>query len=886
LRSLVYVSELKLSQILDSAGDRPRWSIATELKISLKLISVTFSNTPEDRSLRSRSRIARLTAAEKFIRNRFAIGDVASGHDWISGQADMGWRLLPDSKTILFCGQVSFGQGGSVLLAMGGSASNVLGYPPSQEQTGSLMPTIVEAVSSRDQPEQFWSDLESAALQVSRVSQPVRFLARVLARHEREGVSEDGRAPRPILLATPLYIENAERPGHTVDAAAVHPVVAPQSPISEPMSRSEHENRQSIGPYKVLRRLGEGSMGIVYLVKDGDDQHRALKTMRPEYARDPGFRQRFESEISTAQRVRDPFVTQVVDASAKTETPYLVTEVIEGPTLLERVSRHGPLPLREAVSLATRTASALAAIHSAGIIHRDLTPSNIILSATGPKVIDFGLSSWAAGQNAAPGGAKASAFRVGMPAYISPEQIQGKEVTPASDIFSWAGTMVYAASGHQPFESTSRTATFLEIFQEKPDLADVPSQLRKILSSALSKTPKDRPTAQAIHRDLSAITWSETPSATRRGRRRRIALGASAALAVIAAAAVPVLLFNASNGHTKASDEHRQAHHPDPQSGMEATGGLQAVLRNPKYMTSSAIFSPDGKSLAAGSFSKTRPYGGAIYLWNVTNHRLTATLTDPDSNGVESLAYSPSGQTLAAGDVNGGVFLWNTATDKLTATLSDPSSRKRGVGAATYSPDGQTLATGYGDGSTDLWNTATNTITATLTDPGSRDVQGAAYAPGGRTLATADANGSTYLWDTATDKLTATLTDPNSKSVYSVAYAPDGQTLATADYNGHVYLWNTATDKLTSTLTDPNSKGVRSAAYAPDGRTLTTADGNGYIYLWDPATDKLIADGTVSHTGTMDSVVYAPGGQTLATGNANGSTDLWRITVTGPTDHP
>ena len=183
LRSLVYLSELKLTQILDTIDEQTRRSIATELKIDLKLLSLTLSSTSVDRSLRNRSRVARLTVAERYIRQYLPVGDIASDRDWIAGEAEMGWKPLQDGKTVLFCGEFR-GQAGPVLVTLGGSVSNVLGYPTSEEQTGSYASTIREAVSGNGQPERFWHDLETTARQVGAMPQPVRFLARVLARHD------------------------------------------------------------------------------------------------------------------------------------------------------------------------------------------------------------------------------------------------------------------------------------------------------------------------------------------------------------------------------------------------------------------------------------------------------------------------------------------------------------------------------------------------------------------------------------------------------------------------------------------------------------------------------------------------------------------------------
>jgi serine/threonine protein kinase len=237
-----------------------------------------------------------------------------------------------------------------------------------------------------------------------------------------------------------------------------------------------------------------------------------------------------------------------------------------------------------------------------------------------------------------------------------------------------------------------------------------------------------------------------------------------------------------------------------------------------------AAFSPDGETVAAGDIN------GQTGLVNIATLTTTVTFTDANSKGVVSVAFSPDGKTLATGDNNGSTYLWNTVTRKLIATLTDPGSK--GVASVAFSPDRKTLAVGDFNGSTYLWNVAAVTPTAALTDPGSTGVDSVAFSPDGKTLAAGDSNGSTYLWNIATGKRVSALTDPGSKGVESVAFSPDGKTLAAGDSNGRAYLWNIATGHLTATLTNPSGPNIYSVTFSPDGKTLATGDGSGHVYLW------------------------------------------------------
>jgi eukaryotic-like serine/threonine-protein kinase len=252
-----------------------------------------------------------------------------------------------------------------------------------------------------------------------------------------------------------------------------------------------------VGAYRLQARLGAGGMGVVYLAAAQDGRLVALKVLRPEMAGDAEFRKRFSREVTALHRVQGVCTVRVIDADTTAAQPYLVTEYAEGPSLAEYVESRGPMDPQMLYGLATGLAEALTAIHAAGIVHRDLKPSNVLLTPGGPKVIDFGIA-----QVLEATAVTRAGMTVGSAGYMAPEQIMGRAGT-AADLFSWAVTIAYAASGQPPFGTGTSEVILYRILHEAPDIAAVPDSLRPQVTAALSKDPHDRPAAAEL---LSQLT--------------------------------------------------------------------------------------------------------------------------------------------------------------------------------------------------------------------------------------------------------------------------------------------------------------------------------------------------------------------------------------------
>ena len=353
-------------------------------------------------------------------------------------------------------------------------------------------------------------------------------------------------------------------------------------------------------------------MGTVYLAADPTGRRVAVKVIRSHLAADPEFAMRFRREIDGARQV-PPFCTaEVLDADPDHDRPYLVVEYVDGPSLAEVIDRAGPLTAANLHALAIGVATALTAIHGAGVIHRDLKPRNVLLPPGSPKVIDFGIA------HALRSTSRLTAENqlVGTVGYMAPERFDvrpGGPVQPAADIFSWGAVVTLAGTGHEPFHAPTAMATAARIVTDEPNLDGLHGPLRELVAEALSKDPGHRPTARQLldrllrpsgvpdgttvlqdqpdlRAAVEAATWRYTTAAGSRRRRRRLriaAAGVAVALLGGAAVALPLIRDRASGGETPLSAPSASASASVPATGSEPAaddwiGELQQSFNSPQ----------------------------------------------------------------------------------------------------------------------------------------------------------------------------------------------------------------------------------------------------------------------------------------------------------------
>ncbi|MGJ5754065.1 serine/threonine protein kinase [Streptomyces puniciscabiei] len=256
------------------------------------------------------------------------------------------------------------------------------------------------------------------------------------------------------------------------------------------MQPLEVDEPATVGPYRLLGRLGSGGMGRVYLGRSAGGRTVAVKIVHPHFALDEEFRARFRREVAAARRVGGAWTAPVLDADPDAPVPWVATAYAAGPSLAAAVTDTGPLPPHTVRALGAGLAEALTAVHELGLVHRDVKPSNVLLTLDGPLLIDFGIA------RAMDGTASltSTGVSIGSPGYMAPEQILGKGATGAADVFSLGAVLVHAATGEPPFRGDSSAALLYKVVHEEPELGALDGDLRELVASCLAKDPASRPT--------------------------------------------------------------------------------------------------------------------------------------------------------------------------------------------------------------------------------------------------------------------------------------------------------------------------------------------------------------------------------------------------------
>jgi WD40 repeat protein len=667
------------------------------------------------------------------------------------------------------------------------------------------------------------------------------------------------------------------------------------------MASLQDSDPRHVAVYRLIERLAVGGMGIVYLGESPSGRPVAVKLIRPELASTPEFRARFRREVEAARLVGGFHTAAVVDADPDADPPWMVTQYVPGPSLNDRVKREGPLDPAAVHKLAAALAEGLHAIHSRSLVHRDLKPLNIIMAPDGPRIIDFGIAK-AVGASNDPR-LTATGRVVGTPAFLSPEQLEGNPVGPASDIFSLGSVLAFAATGRAPFDARDITVTTYAIVNKPPNLRSIDGPLLDVIRACLAKDPASRPTAAALlthlYKTRPASLSTPPPRATDEADEASGFSGTGDTSSNTSDATVPVVRANpASRGQAPATPApvraavrrpallRRAAASPGPVAQPLVPGGgpPQLQVRPPRHGWQLVAAGADGRWFSSANGD------GIVTAW-LAGSCLPLRSWSAGAQ-VRAMAAGP-GDLLVVATADGRVTAWSVATGAacryLPATVAGLTGSDVRVYALALDASGTWLAASV-DGRVLLWDVADPgepQLAAVLPCPA--EVTALAFDATGGRLATGDEDGKVHAWDLAELADAAPVTPASgatavAKAALETAWVSPPGTLpdASRPHSGRVLAlaWDGARDRWLSVGTSGirgtglHGTALRAAALSASGGFAAVIDrARGRVYLAgldDPARPRDLDGTDLVITG----LAFAGSG-TLAVGGSDGSLRVW-----------
>ena len=629
---------------------------------------------------------------------------------------------------------------------------------------------------------------------------------------------------------------------------------------------------ERLGRFHIVRQLGRGGYGVVVHAYDSQlERDVAIKIPRLATALSSELRERFVREAKTAASLNHPGIVTVLEVGSEQGVEFIVSEYIEGADLATRLARGDRFSPRTSAELVAKLADAMQHAHQRGVLHRDMKPSNILLSENGeviPKITDFGLATLIDQHDLTQTGAV-----VGTPAYMSPEQATGRksEIGVGTDVYGLGTVLYQMLAGTAPFGGLSIIETIRAINDDAPVpprriQKSCPKDLEAICLKCLEKTPAQRyESATALAGDLRRFQRGEpvvaqSPSFAHRLWRlgKRYPWAAVLSLLIVTLSFVgPIVAINQNRLYVAANKAREDSRKTLYLSDMNL------ALRD----WDEANIERCGELLR-----RHIPEDGQVdyrdfawyYLWRLWNQSAQTPSVLHDDN-LESLAISPNGNILAVGGYDGSLFLWDRQEGKKICQWQAHPWRTINV---EFSPDGNVLASASTDDEVKLWKVADGTLVAPFS--GSRAI---AFSPEGRTFAHRTAATSIAIID---DPKSAgrVIQNAHAEGVGCMVFSPDGKTLASGGWDSKVRLWDVAAGTLQKELS--GDVWIWRIDWSSDGRYLATGDVNGVVHIWNAPSGEFHKK-IVGHSTTIESLRFSPDAKSLAIASADSTASIWDV---------